>query len=252
MSRHLRRIFVGLLILALAGPAGAQSPAVERALLDQVKAQVAEDGDLDRFVRGEETVGGVLEVQLCDIAADIVPEYAFEPHLTALWVLGSRSSLYRIRLPGLGYEPAAVDRLLRAYEDRGLDRARSNPATVFDQKNERWLTDQVNALAAKVGLPRVDFVANECGGTPSPPRVTFVVTPGDGRAFLIPEFFARVCEARHLNPYDMKSCAGWTEVFDGGSRALYGTYRYASLWPGLAAKTGSLDVDTSTVVRFAR
>ena len=230
---------------------GAQT--TDRSTLEDMKSLVARDGTSDRFISGETQTGQLLQLQLCDIDQDLVPEFGFDPQLTALLVLASRSDHYRDRLLKLGYLAAEVDPLLRSYEDSGIARAKSGPASVFDTKNEKTLARKINGLPGRRArhLLSVDLVANQCGGTPRPPSVTFVVSPAQGRAFLIPEFFARVCEVHGRNAFDMQACPGWTEVFDGGSRALYGTYRYASIWPGKPTRTGSITVDNSTAVRFS-
>ena len=67
--------------------------------------------------------------------------------------------------------------------------------------------------------------------------------PVDGQLFLIPVFLYKLCEVKHLNPLDFKSCDRWKEIFSERVWNVSGDYMYLARWPDGVVRCGTLTYD---------
>lgn len=87
------------------------------------------------------------------------------------------------------------------------------------------------------GKPRIVYEdRNSCGGGQE--EFTVVLSPANGRLWLINAFAFKVCERKVPNPWDHRAC-GWNEFATGEKSAFTGRYMYEARWPGGAVRRGA-------------
>jgi hypothetical protein len=67
--------------------------------------------------------------------------------------------------------------------------------------------------------------------------------PKDGRAFFIPVFFYKLCQAQKIDPNDTSRCDRWFEAMDGRLAYLAGAYHYLIRWSDGTVREGLLNFD---------
>ena len=146
-------------------------------------------------------------------------------------------------LPKIGYPSEAVETSVREVEKKLLASVINNNEHQLDYE---YLILQMNSLATELNTIRSNRklqappleVMDECGGGRI--QVNFK-TPTGVKMFMLPSFFARLCEKQGIDPYDRSACNQYWEIIDGMEAQLSGVYTYIAEWPDGTVKTGQFD-----------
>jgi len=131
-------------------------------------------------------------------------------------------------------------------------RKKQLPKGLFAWKDSSWddfvikLVSQLRAENPKTKYPNVSKEADGCGDGEI--EVKIERYPNSARLHVINEFSFKVCQARHVDPYDAAACPGWFELLSRKEK-LAGFYYYNLTHEKFKPKRGRIDVgfDTGTL-----
>lgn len=143
----------------------------------------------------------------------------------------------------LGYPEEIWRPIVEAYENSELVWASSQ-----DGPNDPYGTASDQLVATlnhyrhrfNPSLPRA-IHDDGCGAGDEGVKIS--TDPKDGRAFFIPVFFYKLCQAQKIDPNDTSRCDRWFEAMDGHLTYLAGAYHYLIRWSDGTVREGLLNFD---------
>ena len=230
--------------LAAQSPPIADYPYYAKVAEEQLSGEVPKAADLLQS-------GEYHQEFICVRTAEDGPLWKQNAYREAMREIAQRVAFYRRDLRVLGYPDGVVDQALAAYERTSLQRLSRRPSDIFDRPAEPTLETALNRFAARQrnAVPRV-ALGNDCGGTEILPLRVVIVRPLTAKAFLIPVFYSKVCEAKHIQVSDIQRCDGWFEVKDGERVKLDGEYVSLVRWPSGRTETSPRRLGPPGAIRF--
>jgi hypothetical protein len=200
----------------------------------------------------------------CNLGYDLPENPDWQLHLRELLALDV--ARMRTELRRLGYRPEVYEQALLDHERASLahfpvlrepaprvdyealpdDAAIPEPGPETSEEDDSYYDSfwGLEELAAKLEAQRIRLQPDkprfikigDCGAGET--EFSVVLSPPDGRLWLINAFAFKVCERKVADPWNHEAC-GWSEFTSGDTTTASGRYMYEARWPNGTVRRGA-------------